>query len=221
MTDFVDVDYAEISPENMGVPYADPETPSTFSLDYFRNKVNEFQLTLDELDRTGDLLMDVEFVAGLDEDLFNEWATLVDELEAKRDSFRMAAESINLASSGLNAVGVDFPTLRIGGLGVAPLVVAGAAIAAAVGLMAWAKGFWSAVSAFVSKAQSLQAIQTLPEAERRGALDKLHELEAQVAEAEIKAASSPLSVFANVGKWVLIAGVAFLGYKLYMSNRRA
>jgi len=194
--------------------------PSLMSIDYYRQKVLEFQQVLNDLDTTymGLALMQEVAYETNDQDMIDETDTLISTLQGKLSEFRMVGQGIQLASQGINAVGVDFPTVTIpGSLGVVPLIplaAAAAVVASAIALIYWAKGFWQTVDDFLMRYQTSQAIASLPADQQAAALSQMQQLSAQVKTARASAETSPLSSLADIGKWLILGGLLYVGVKM-------
>jgi hypothetical protein len=198
--------------EGWDSPIQQPSTP--FSVDYYRQKVAEFQALLNNLQGAQ------EAVIGLIDygpaEVRPELMALLDELDGKIGSYRQVAEALNFGINGLNKVGANFPKLSIpAGLGVAPLVVAGgigAAVAVAAALIVW--GY-----AWIQKAQVLarqaQLYGYLTPEQKAIVAQKAIEID-QAAQAS---ESSPLTSIASIAKWVGIAAVAYFAYQAYQKTR--
>lgn len=218
-------DYDPNIPTPMSEDVAGSSGASVLSVDYYRQKVVEFQAVLQSLDLTGTELYEAGTIAYASGDnaAIDEYEALWSQFEAKRSAFVTVAEGIQFASQGINAVGVQFPTVQIpyglGAVPLAPLAAAAGVIAAAVALITWSKEFFRAVREFAQRAQHLAAIQMLPEGEKAGALEKLRRLELTAQQSEIAANGSPLNALANVGKWVAVAAVALVVWKAIDSRR--
>ena len=198
--------------EGWDSPITQPSTP--LSVDYYRQKVVEFQALLNNLQGAQ------EAVIGLIDygpaEVRPELMALLDELDGKIGSYRQVAEALNFGINGLNKIGANFPKLSIpSGLGVAPLVVAGgigAAVAVAAALIVW--GY-----AWIQKAQVLarqaQLYGYLTPEQKAVVAQRAIEIE-QAAQAS---ESSPLTSVANIAKWVSIAAVAYFAYQAYQKMR--
>ncbi len=207
-----------------------PESPSGdtnyLSLDYYKNKVVEFQKTLAFLDDTYNTLFELEDIVYPDDEAYDEWFALLEQLESKKTQFRIAAEAINFASNGMNAVGVNFPKLDIpanlaGSLGIAPIVgiaALAAAVAGAVGLIVWAQGFWETAQGAIQRWQYMAAIEQLPAAEKAAAITRLRDAESKIEVAKAATQESSLSSFASLFKWAAVGGVVLLAYKVYKDS---
>jgi len=120
-----------------------PSSRSVFSVDYYRQKVAEFQQMLYALQGAQ------EAVIGLIDygpaEIKPELTQLLDELDLKINRFKFTAEALNLGINGINRVGGNFPKLNIpAGLGIAPAAIAagiGATVAGAAGVIAWGAGW--------------------------------------------------------------------------------
>jgi len=198
--------------EGWDEPVSIPSSP--LSVDYYRQKVVEFQALLNNLQAAQ------EGVIGLIDygpvEVRPELMALLDELDGKIGRYRQVAEALNFGINGINKVGANFPTLSIpNGLGVAPLVVAGgigAAVAVAAALIVW--GY-----AWIQKAQVLaqraQLFGYLTPEQRAIVAQKAIEID-QAAQAS---ESSPLTSIASIAKWVGIAAVAYFAYQAYQKSR--
>ena len=198
--------------EGWDEPVSIPASP--LSVDYYRQKVVEFQALLNNLQAAQ------EGVIGLIDygpvEVRPELMALLDELDGKIGRYRQVAEALNFGINGINKVGANFPTLSIpNGLGVAPLVVAGgigAAVAVAAALIVW--GY-----AWIQKAQVLaqraQLFGYLTPEQRAIVAQKAIEID-QAAQAS---ESSPLTSIASIAKWVGIAAVAYFAYQAYQKSR--
>jgi hypothetical protein len=198
--------------EGWDEPVAIPASP--LSVDYYRQKVVEFQALLNNLQGAQ------EAVIGLIDygpvEIRSELTALLDELDGKIGRYRQVAEALNFGINGINKVGANFPKLSIpNGLGVAPLVVAGgigAAVAVAAALIVW--GY-----AWIQKAQVLarqaQLYGYLTPEQKAIVAQKAIEIE-QAAQAS---ESSPLTSIASIAKWAGIAAVAYFAYQAYQKTR--
>lgn len=193
------------------------------SVDYYRSKVLEFQQTLVLMDETYNALYSVMDVVMQDDAAYDEWFGLLDALNSKRTQMKVVAEAINLASTGINATGVSFPKVTLpAGLQIAPVVgiaAAAAATAAAVALIVWAKQFWLTVRDALKRWQTLDAIKSLPEADRADALALLQSAEEKVEVARAQADGSSLNSVASLAKWAAIGVLAYYGYQMYKDSQ--
>ena len=193
-------------------PIAQPSTP--FSVDYYRQKVVEFQALLNNLQGAQ------EAVIGLIDygpvEVRPELMALLDELDGKIGSYRQVAEALNFGINGLNKVGANFPKLSIpAGLGVAPLVVAGgigAAVAVAAALITWGYA-WIKKAEVLARQAQLYGYLT-PEQKAIVAQRSI-----EIGQAAQASESSPLTSIANIAKWVGIAAVAYFAYQAYQKSR--
>jgi hypothetical protein len=191
-------------------PY-DVESEGPLSLDYYRNKVREFQQVINALDETGrtvDALIR-EIGAG---ELADDLIALQSEFADKKTQIKIAAEAINFAASGANAIGIRFPQLSLPQtLGAAP-IVAGAAIAAAVaaaaGIIVWGREWIIGVNQRLRDAELLGSV---PEADRAKVAEAILKTEVAVAQAS----ESPLASVASIVKWVAIGVAVFYAYEAF------
>ena len=195
-------------------PGSSSSSGSVFSVDYYRQKVVEFQQMLYALQGAQ------EAVLGLidygPQEMRPELSQLLDELDLKIGRFKMTAEALNLGINGINRVGGTFPTLKIpAGLGVAPAVIAagiGATVAVAAGLIAWGSGWIKAVIDVVKRAQVMGYMTPEQRAELASELAKLDQ-------AQSASELSPLTSIATIVKWAAIAAVVYYGYQAYQKTR--
>ncbi len=184
---------------------AAPGTPSVFSVDYYRNKVTEFQSVLLEMDAAAAIArqmiqddVDPEITAGYQAD--------IQAFEGKKGQFRAAAEALNFAISGANLVGGGFKPVRVPGqLAALPLpVIAGvaAAVAVAGGLIIWGRDWIAGINQRTLQAARLATLS--PEARERVIL-RQQELEA----AQNRAEGSPITAIAGAAKWIGWAVAAY------------
>lgn len=200
----------------------DPSTDSTgnitpFQLDYYRNKVVEFQNVLDQLDASAvqamfliDQDIDPELTADLQNYLF--------QYDQKKGQFRTAAEALNFAINGANQIGANFPTLKIPTtLGFVPLA-AGAAIAGALAvaaaLIVWGREW---IAGLNDRLKTSMVLDKITDPQKR---DDVASAIAKVEAAQKAADSSPLSSIANIVKWVGIAAVAYFALQAYQKYQK-
>jgi len=198
--------------EGWDEPVAVPASP--LSVDYYRQKVVEYQTLLNNLQNAREGM--IGLVDYGPAEIRPELTALLDELDGKIGRYRQVAEALNFGINGINKVGAGFPTLSIpAGLGVAPLVVAGgigAAVAVAAALIVW--GY-----AWIQKAQALaheaQLYGYLPPEQRAAVAAQALKID----QAAAASAASPLTSIANIAKWVGIAAVAYFAFQAYQKSR--
>ena len=190
------------------------DTASPIQLDYYRQKIVEFQNVLVQMDSAaegaGDLIYIVDDVA-----LLEDLNALLAEYDLKKGYFRTAAEALNLAISGVNLVGANFPAIRIPkGMNAIPLVAAAgiaAALVVAAGLIVWGRDWIKSVD---ERARRSQILEALPEGPQRAqAALAMSKIDGAVREADI----NPLASIANIVKWVAIAGLVYFGLQTFKS----
>lgn len=197
-------------------PYDEPtDATSPLSLDYYRQKVREFQQVINALDETGrtvDALIQEVGPGELADDLI----ALQSEFLDKKSQIKIAAEAINFAASGANAIGIRFPVLSLPQtLGAAP-IVAGAAIAAAVaaaaGIIVWGREWILGVNQRLREAELLKQV---PDADRAKVAQAILQTDAAVAQAN----ESPLASIAGIVKWVALGVAAFYAFEAFKKIR--
>jgi len=199
----------------------DPSTDSSgnitpFQLDYYRNKVVEFQNVLNQLDETAfqarfliDQDIDPELTADLQDYLL--------QYDDKKGSFRTAAEALNFAINGANQIGANFPTVKIpSGLGFVPLA-AGAAIAGALAvaaaLIVWGREW---IAGLNDRLKAKQILDSVPPEKKAQVAESILKID----QAQKAADASPLSSIANIVKWVGIAAVAYFALTAYQQYKK-
>lgn len=192
------------------------DSPSVFSLDYYRQKATEFQSILNQVDQTAQAAQ-MAIDSGIDNDLSNDLVNALSEFDAKKAMFRMTAEAINAAASVINSAGGRFPSLSIpAGLGFAPFVIPAAGIAAiatAATLITWGLSWINGVTERMRLAQLLEV----------GTPEQKAELARSIALADNAARtadSTPLASIASVVKWGAIGLGLWLAYQAW-SKRNA
>jgi hypothetical protein len=183
---------------------------------YFQSKVAEFQGLMTDLDATASAIMDLRELGIQD----NELDAALGEFDAKKSSFRTAAEALNFAVNGLNKFGANLPTVAIPtGLGALPaipiaaLAAVSGAIAVIATLIVWGKEWIAGVN---ERAKVALALSNITDPQQRA---QAAAAIAKIAATNTNAQSSPLSSIANIVKWVAIAAVAYFAYSAYQKAR--
>lgn len=190
---------------------AAPGSPTVFSLDYYRNKVAEFQAVLLEMDASAAIARQMieddvspEITAGYQAD--------IQAFDSKKGQFRAAAEALNFAISGANLVGGGFKPVRVPGqlaaLPVAVIAGVAAAVAVAGGLILWGRDWIAGVNQRTLEAARLATLT--PEARER-VIRAQQELEA----AEQRANASPITAIAGAAKWIGWAVAAYFVWQAF------
>jgi hypothetical protein len=181
-------------------------------LDYYRQKVVEFQNILNNLDQTATAATNLSWET-LDPQLTDDLNAYLDQYNAKKGSFRTAAEALNFAINGINSVGANFPTVAIpSGLGFVPIAAAAGvagAIAVAAALIVWGQEWIKGVNDRLKTSVVLDAIQDPAQKAR------VAENIAKTDQALAASQSSPLGSIASSIKWVAIAAVAYFAFVAY------
>lgn len=198
------------------VSYTGDTGDSSLSMQYYRNKVTEFQNTLNAIDKAAmasmialdsGVLSEADSVA-LDDALY--------EYENNKTKMRLTAEAINAGAAAINAAGGRFPELSIPtGLGLAPFVLPAAAIAAigvAAGLVLWGNTWIKGVNERLKRSVVLDAIQNPEQKAQVAQAMALSDSAVQESEA------SSLSGIASIVKWGAIAIGAFFIYKQFIAK---
>ena len=191
----------------------DEATP--LQLNYYRQKINEFQNVLVQMDSAAEGAQGLIDIGVSDVSLLEDLNALLAEYDLKKGFFRTAAEGLNFAISGVNLVGGDFPNIKIPrGMNAIPLVAAAgiaAALAVAAGLIVWGRDWIKSVD---ERARRSQILEALPEGPQRAqAAQAMALIDGAVREAD----ASPLGSIAQIVKWVAIAGLVYFGLQTFKS----
>ena len=188
------------------------DAASPYQLDYYRQKVVEFQDILNQMDAVANIANSISWETD-DQQLAADMDAYLLDFDNKKGSFRTAAEALNFAINGINAVGADFPKLTVPqGLGVVPLVAAAGvagALAVAAALIIWGRDWIGSVAARAKLGLQLDAIKD--PAQRARLAERLALLD----QAQSVAEASPISSVASIVKWVAIAAVAYFAIQSY------
>ena len=184
-------------------------------LNYYRQKINEFQNVLVQMDSAAEGAQGLIDIGVSDVSLLEDLNALLAEYDLKKGFFRTAAEGLNFAISGVNLVGADFPNIKIPrGMNAIPLVAAAgiaAALAVAAGLIVWGRDWIKSVD---ERARRSQILEALPEGPQRAqAAQAMALIDGAVREAD----ASPLGSIAQIVKWVAIAGLVYFGLQTFKS----
>lgn len=200
-----------------GVPrddyhYTGDVSSSPLSLDYFREKAREFQVTLNALDETYRAAVGAVSAAGASIPYEQRTAldSLIDEYQSRRLWLKGTAEAMNLAANAVNSMGGRAPVLSIPQtLGLPalalPAVYAGA-VAAAVIAIEWATGF---VQRGYATLASIADLRSLPESDRAAVVTARD----QARTALLNANSTGIGALAPWLKWGAIAIAGFLVWR--------
>lgn len=204
-----------IGDDGTGEPTPDPVTPapSMLSLDYYRQKIVEFQSVMDAMDGAAQIMR-----ATIDEELSPEITETMQaalaSYDMKKGAFRTAAEAINFAVNGANQIGANLPTLRANTLGLAPVVLAAisGAVATVAALIVWGRDW-------INEANNRLRIQlesvTDPVARERLALQSM-----QLDGVARAASASPLASVAGIVKWVAVGALAWFAYRAWSEYQK-
>ncbi len=189
----------------------DAATP--LQLDYYRQKINEFQNVLVQMDSAAEGAQGLIDAGVNDVSLLEDLNALLAEYDLKKGYFRTAAEGLNFAISGVNLVGANFPAVKIPrGMNAIPLVAAAgiaAALAVAAGLIVWGRDWIKSVDERARRSQILEAVPEGPQ--RAQVAQSMAQIDGAVREAD----ASPLGSIAQIVKWVAIAGLVYFGLQTF------
>lgn len=194
---------------NDDTSYTGADDSSVFTMDYYRSKAQQFQVTMQALDQAAQAASDMMEVTD-DNDLVLDLANYLTDYDEHKYQFRLAAETINAGAATVNALGGRFPQLSVPpGLAMAPVIMGAAALAAlatAAALIVWGNTWLKGISQRMNVAAAAQMID---DPDKRAVF-----LQAAVtAQAAADAADdSPLSSIANMVKWVAIAAGVYFAF---------
>lgn len=200
----------------------DPDSLTRFAdLDFYRDKIREFQVSLNELDATAQEMR--EFAAlplpPAEYDAALSW--LID-YETNRERAILAAQTINIASSTANALGVRMPVLSwsLQGMGnPAALAAIAGAVAGAAWFLSYSVERIMSARVLIEQTKANQAIiESLPQDQRAGVAAQLAKQATAVAQAQARA-ENPIASVANVVKWVALGAAAFFAFRAFQLTR--
>ncbi len=188
-------------------------SPSMFSADYYRAKINEFQTVINSLDSAA-LIVRYMIDEDIDPELTAELQASIAAYESKKGAFRVAAETLNFAINGANSLGAQLPTINanLSGIPLAYAAAIAAGVAGAAALIVWGRDWIESNRQLTMRAITLGAI-TDP--------NKRAAVAAHVAglDAAANAASgSPLASIAGIVKWVAIGALAWFAFQAYQKH---
>lgn len=194
------------------------------ALEYARDKVREFQATLNAIDATAGALRDaLQWAAGDDAAAIDE---LLTDYESRKLWIRGVAQAINAGAAAANWSGVRMPSLSIpSGLGALQVVAMGAALAAAAAVISWGVA-WIATAGDRLRAQTdasvtqarIDAAQSLPPADAARELERIEAARdsARAALARIDAHSGGFfGLPGGVLNLITLAALGVAGYALW------
>ena len=189
------------------------DTATPLQLDYYRQKIVEFQNVLVQMDSAAEGAQGLIDAGVNDVSLLEDLNALLAEYDLKKGYFRTAAEGLNFAISGVNLVGADFPKVKIPrGMNAFPIIAAAgvaAALAVAAGLIVWGRDWIKSVDERARRSQILEALPQGPQ--RAAAAQAMAQIDGAVRQAE----ESPLASVANIVKWVAVAAVIYFGLQTF------
>jgi hypothetical protein len=196
---------------------AETDSPSVFSLEYYRRKAQEFQTMMNALDTTYWAASGALGTGALDEATAESLEGALADFESRRRMIKVTAEAINLGAASVNAMGGSFPRLNIPGTLGLPPIVAPAAMVAAIGtaaaIVVWGSQWISGVNERLRRAQIIES--ATPE-QRARIVEAINNTDNAVTTAE----SSILASVAPIVKWAAIGLGAFLLYRAYKASRQ-
>lgn len=170
---------------------------------YFTRKINEFQGMVYDLDTT-----EANVRSFIQDYNINDPVLLeqLDAFDTKKAVIRGAAEALNLAVAGINAIGGNLPSVRL------PQGLAASAVAVAAALIVWGRDWIAGVN---DRLKTREVLEQIPEAQRGQAAADLLKLEATRKNSEL----SPLGNIANIVKWAAIAAGIYFAFQAFQKAR--
>lgn len=203
------VTLGERGTDNSDASYTGEVSSSAFSLDYARQKIREFQVVLQALDRSYRAASDAVLIQGLDQETVNGLYGFISEYESKRMTMLATAEAINAGAATLNALGGRVPSLSIPqtlGLGPAVPFAMIAAIATAATLIVWGRDAASVADNYLRRAQILDGA---PPESRVELARVIAESDAAVTAAN----GTGIAALAPYAKWLAFGVIGFLAWR--------
>ena len=205
---------------------------SAWTMQYYREKAVQFQTVLNQIDTAARAVGDALDSGALSDDAQSALSSALDDYNARRAAFRLAAEGINAAAVVINGAGGRMPQLSIpSGLGFLPAipVAAVAAFSAAAALIAWGVTWLQGVNARMqsevtaANARAAAADISDPAVRDRVLADQaaLGGAASAVAQAAANAEGSPLAQLSGAVKWLVIGAGIWLALRAFESSRRA
>lgn len=202
------------TPASGDIPH-DDETygdSSPISLDYFREKVRDFQTALNSVDLAYRAGLDVYEISPSDR-----LAELLTDYESRAGTLKATAETLNAGAALVNAAGGRMPVLSIPStLGLPQFVMPAvyiAALATAAYLISWAKDHTEYLRAAIDERAAQIDAQLTPQ-------DKARVAAAQSSAASAAGAfSKGLDTLATIMKWGAIGIAAFLAWRAYKAAK--
>lgn len=196
---------------------------SSFSLNYFRSKVLEFQVTLNGVDMAYQAAVETN-------DAINtpELAALIGEYEDKITPLKLTAEALNAGSALINNFGGRSPMLSIPstlGFVFPPLLFPAAVLAAVAGVAyyaAWGRGYSEGVLSAIGIAKEAAAlIEDQPQREIIN--NKISQLEIRAIKAREFTVGGVLASIggglSSIAKWLALGALGYVAWKTWSANR--
>lgn len=201
--------------QNTDASYGGETGESAFSLQFYRNKVSEYQSVLTALDAGYQSALAALSVLPLDAPGAAELAESVAEFESKRDLLRATAEAINLGAAAVNAAGGRMPSLSLPAtLGIAPAIPLAAIAAAgtAAVLISWGREWLRGLN---ERMKATLLIDSVP-AEARAELAR----QVVAADQAVRVAeNSGLAALAPYVKWGAVALAAYMIWRAFAGGQ--
>lgn len=195
--------------------YTGEVSTAPLSLDYFRSKFREFQITLNSLDVSYRAAQNAMQIPGVDQSVLVSLRNASIEYENRRSTLKRTAELLNAGASLANNAGLRLPVISLpqtlGIPFVVPIAIAGA-VATAVSLVIWGNGLIATFRTHILRAQAYANLTP----EGRGALAV--EL-AKIDAAQQESTGTGLSSVAGAVKWVAIGALAYFAWRAFQSSR--
>ena len=194
---------------------APPPENSPLAMEYYRQKAEQFQATLNAVDAAYQAANTALQSGAIDNETQAALIELLDQYDNKRLTLKLTAEAINAGAAVINGLGGRFPQLSIPQtLGLAPVAPFAlvAAIATAATLIVWGSQWIAGVNERLKRAQLIE--NASPDQKERliGAI-------AASDNAVTQASAGTLAEIAPAVKWAAIAVVAWLAWRTYSGRK--
>lgn len=188
---------------------------SVFGIDYYRNKVREFQTVLNGIESGYVAALTAIQSGALTKESEQELFDHLNEFGTKYYTLKATAETINAAAAAINAAGGRFPSLSIppmalGAVPVVPLAIVGA-VATAATLITWGLAWIAGLNERLRRAQLIE--NATPE-QRQSIVDAMRKADT----AQQQAQSSPMAYLADVVKYGAFVVGAYLLWRAYQTR---
>lgn len=188
---------------------------SVFSLQYYKNKVLNYQAVLNALDAAVNSAWDL-VANGADDLITQEIYNWLGEVDAKKSEIKLTSATINAGSNALSYAGVEFPGVNIPG-GLAGLPFLSLPVIAAIGtayvLSQWGVAAIDSYKQIAIRNNEIARVSGTPE-QQNAALVAM-----AAADSAANAAKNPLGDTAKIVQYAAIALIAYFAFQTFNKGR--